>query len=356
MKRVLVHLLVAVSILAAGLSEFRVAAAPVLPGLSVSGAQIVANGLPVRLRGMNMGDPFWARNTGWYHILTMKDYASLARSWHANVVRIFIFPTQWKHKTHAQVLKSLGRQVNAALSHGMYVIISYQVIGWPDGYYQKRDGGNPKDQYDSSFALATSFWDRVSLKYGSDTRIIFDLWNEPVNAADRTVPPSTPNPVWPSLKVYYDSLIQTVRNNGAQNILLVTGNYHAGWLVGIKDDPIADPNVAYAFHRFSVPDRNTPAVWDEATGGLIGVKPVIVSAWGYEDKDIRHPTWPGTSADFCTPFTQWMESNQLSNLAYIYHYSWKPALLKSNGRPTLFGKCVKSYISAANTAGTLAIP
>src|SRR5512141_2126199 len=123
-----------------------------LPGLSVSGTQIVANGIPVRLRGVNMGDPFWARNSAWYPILTLNDYAILARAWHANVVRISIFPTQWKNMDHTQLLAGLAQQVNAALSNGMYVIISYHVIGWPDGYYQPAYPGNPADTYDSSMS------------------------------------------------------------------------------------------------------------------------------------------------------------------------------------------------------------
>src|SRR5258706_16342885 len=55
------------------------AAAQTLPGLSVSGIQIVANGRPVRLRGINMGDPFWARNPDWYPAYSLADYGKLAQ-------------------------------------------------------------------------------------------------------------------------------------------------------------------------------------------------------------------------------------------------------------------------------------
>jgi len=100
-----------------------------MPGLSVTGINIVANGLPVRLRGVNMGDPFWARNPAWYPNYSTADYATLAQNWHANIVRISIFPTQWKNMTHAALLAGLAQEVNAALNNGMYVIISYHVIG-----------------------------------------------------------------------------------------------------------------------------------------------------------------------------------------------------------------------------------
>ena len=109
---------------------------PTLPGLSIAGTEIVANGQPVRLRGVNMGDPFWARNPAWYPNYSLADYSTLSHDWRANVVRISIFPTQWKNMNRATLLNGLSQEISAALNNGMYVIISYHVIGWPDGFYQ----------------------------------------------------------------------------------------------------------------------------------------------------------------------------------------------------------------------------
>ena len=83
------------------------AAAPTLPGLSVSGIEIVADGQPVKLRGVNMGDPFWARNSAWYPNLSLADYHTLAQDWRANVVRISIFPTQWKNMDHITLFNAI---------------------------------------------------------------------------------------------------------------------------------------------------------------------------------------------------------------------------------------------------------
>ncbi len=319
-----------------------------LPGLSISGINIVANGQPVQLYGVNMGDPFWAR--GWYGAsYSTANYAALSQNWHANVARISIFPTQWKNMDHATLLAGLAQEVNAALNNGMYVIISYHVIGWPDGFYQTACCGNPADTYDSSMSVATAFWTQMAQTYGSDNRIIFDLWNEPVHPDDFTLYGSDPNPLWTELKQAYESLIQTVRANGAQNIVLATGNRWASWLVGIKDNPLADPNVAYAYHKYSVEGLNTAAEWNRDTGGLIGVRPVIVSEWGYEDSDVSNPTWPGSQASYGTPFTQWMDSRHLSNLAWMYHHDWTPALLKADGSLTLYGTFVRNYLLGSVT-------
>jgi hypothetical protein len=325
--------------------------AAVLPGLSISGLDIVANGQPVRLRGMNMGDPFWARNPDWYPGYTTANYATIAEDWHANVVRISIFPTQWKNMNRATLLAGLAREVNAALDNGMYVIISYHAIGWPDGWYQAAYPGNPADTYDSSMTVARSFWTQMAQTYGADTRIIFDLWNEPVHdSSDWTG--ADPNPYWPELKLAYENLIQTVRNQGAQNIVLATGNRWASWLVGIKDNPLADPKVVYAYHKYSVEGSNAAAQWNRDTGGLIGVRPILVSEWGYEDTDIANPTWPGSQASYGDPFVAWMEANDLGSLAWMYHHEWNPSLIQTNGNPTIYGAFVKGYLaSPTNTVG-----
>jgi len=65
------------------------AAASALPGLSVSGLDIVA------------------------------DYSTLSSNWRANVMRTSILATQWKNMDHAVLLSSLSQQINAALKNGL---------------------------------------------------------------------------------------------------------------------------------------------------------------------------------------------------------------------------------------------
>lgn len=316
-----------------------------LLGLSISGTQLLAGGQPIRLQGVNMGDPFWAR--GWYgSMYSTANYTTLAQDWHANVVRISIFPTQWKNMDRATLLDGLDQEIQAALNNNLYVIISYHVIGWPNGWYKEAYPGNPADTYDSSMTVATAFWTKMAQTYGSDPRIMFDLWNEPVHLDDFTIYGETPNPLWAPLKSYYQTLIQAVRNNGGENIVIATGNRWASWLVGIKDSPLTDPKVIYAYHKYST-DENTAAVWNNDLGGLLGVKPIIVTEWGYEDSDVTNPSWPGTQASYGDPFTQWLDSNNLSNLAWMYHHDWTPALIKSDSTTTLYGAFVKNYFTAS---------
>jgi len=123
-------------------------------GLRVDGADFVSNSQKIMLRGVAVGDALLARADR-----PLEDFQVIATDWHANVVRIDIHPTVWKHQKHAKVLAELERQTEAATRAGMFAIIDWHTIGWPDGYLEKPqpEWGDPNDLYDTSFSLVKSF-------------------------------------------------------------------------------------------------------------------------------------------------------------------------------------------------------
>ena len=63
------------------------------------------------------------------------DYARIANGWNANVVRISVHPSTWRY--HEEDTLTLLQEHDAtATGAGLFVIIDYHVIGFPDGYYQ----------------------------------------------------------------------------------------------------------------------------------------------------------------------------------------------------------------------------
>ena len=63
------------------------------------------------------------------------EYGRMAKNWRANVVRISVHPSTWKYHKD-ETLALLEEHVQAATSAGLFVIVDYHVIGFPDGYYQ----------------------------------------------------------------------------------------------------------------------------------------------------------------------------------------------------------------------------
>ena len=88
-------------------------------------------------------------------------YPEIVKDWHANVVRLSIHPGTWRDKKD-EALSILKRHVDMGRAAGLYVIIDYHVIGFPDGYalnyFDITDSSTKTDYYDSRFTLAMDFW------------------------------------------------------------------------------------------------------------------------------------------------------------------------------------------------------
>src|SRR5215208_1585464 len=63
-----------------------------------------------------------------------KEYGKLARNWRANVVRLSVHPSTWRYH-ESETLTLLEEHVQNATDAGLFVIVDYHVIGFPDSYY-----------------------------------------------------------------------------------------------------------------------------------------------------------------------------------------------------------------------------
>jgi aryl-phospho-beta-D-glucosidase BglC (GH1 family) len=306
--------------------------------LRVEGAELLWNGEKILLHGVAVGDVWLAR-----HSRPLSDYKTIAQDWNANVVRLGVHPTVWKNQKRAAVLAELERQTQAALEAGLFVIIEWHAIGFPDGYFQRPDPawGSAEDLYDSNFALAKDFWSQVARKFGKEPRIIFELWNEPVfqkNDYEESV-----GQQWKKLKPYWQALIAIIRRH-SQNLILATSNCWAYRLTGIKDDLLDDPNVAYSWHVYAGHDNDDADKWAAALDDLQKVRPVFVTEWGFERQAKAH--FKGTPEGFGEKFVRdFLEAKKLHSIAWCWHADWTPSLLQKDWKtPTEFGAFVQQYL------------
>jgi len=323
------------------LSGGPILAAGASAGLQVQGSQLLQDGRPIILRGVAVGDPILARQGR-----PLSDYQRIARDWHANVVRISLHPSVWKHSPHAQVLEVLSREIHAALDNWMDVILVWHTIGWPDGYYEpieKDWTDDPPDLYDSSFPLAESFWDAVSARFGGDPHIIFELWNEPVRAKSEE-DESTP-PEWEQLKPCFARLLAIVRTH-SRNVVLATGNDWAYDLRGIRQDPLPGANVAYCWHIYASTDDDDETQWALHLDSLQTIAPVMVTEWGFQEH--TDESFKGTPQSFGIKFVRdFLEGRHLHSTAWCWHPDWTPVMLKSDWKtPTPMGRFVMQYLAA----------
>jgi len=305
--------------------------------LEVEGKEFYFNGHPITLRGVSVGDPILARAGR-----PLSDYETIAQVWKANIVRLDVHPSVWKSIPHEQVLKTLQANADAALKGGMFVVIDWHSIGFPDGYFEKGDPDDPKDLYDSNFALAKDFWEAVSKQFGGNGRVLFELWCEPVFKKDDFDPPAGQK--WPQLKPYFEQLIGIVRKHG-DNVVLATSNYWAYELAGIRNDLLPGKNIAYSWHIYAGHDGNDESAWAGALDDLQTVAPVIVTEWGFQRKTTEH--FRGTPESFGNKFVRdFLEAKHLHSIAWCWHPEWTPVMLKKDWKtPTEMGAFVKDYLA-----------
>ncbi len=308
--------------------------------LEVRGKELLYQGKPIRLRGVAVGDPVIGRQGR-----PNSDYDFLAKDWKANVIRIGIHPGVWKTQPHDKVLARLARDVDAALHNGMFVIIDWHVIGWPDGYYEIPERSDARDTYDSSFKLAKDFWARVAQAYGKDGRVLFEFWNEPVFQKNDWAPEVGQK--WTALKPYLQQLLGIVRKHG-DNVVIVSSNRWGYWLKGVGQDLLQGKNVAYAWHIYAGHSKNDPKAWAGALDDLQTVAPVLVTEWGFQRGAKAH--YRGGPEEFGKPFVRdFLEAKGLHSTAWCWHPYWGPPMLQKDWRtPNEFGAFVRDYLREHN--------
>jgi len=318
----------------AGAQEFQFAT-----GLHREGNQLVHQDRPVRIRGVGIGDPVMERRDQ-----PLPHYEILRQKWNANVVRISLHSYVWRNANQfggrAGIMERIRQEVDAATSAGLFVILDWHITGWPDGFARPSDPGELPGLHDSSFALACDFWDEASRVFGKNGAVAFEIWNEPVKGSANWQPDAGE---WRLLRPFWERLIAIIRRH-SDNLVIVGGGSWAYSLKGIRELPPSDPNVAFSWHVYAGKENNDEARWAAAFDNLSTDYPVIVSEWGFDE--MGAPYFRGGVGDFGAKFaTNWLEGRDLHWVAWCWHSSISPAMLRSDwSTPTPFGAFVKALL------------
>ena len=300
--------------------------------LTVQGNQFMEGDQPVILRGIAMGDVTHLPSD-------VNPYPEIAKEWHANVVRLSIHPGTWRDKKDeaASVLK---RHVDQARAAGLYVIIDYHVIGFPDGYaldyFDITDPTTKTDYYDSRFTLAMDFWMTVALNY-QDPAILFELWNEPSSNTEEEEGGDLA--YWKKYRPYWRVLTDAIRASGNKNVVLVAPPLWAFNLRSLRESLLPDEQTGYVWHVYP---GHYPEEWADTLDDLDEEKPVIVTEWGFEPDAKQH--WSGNAEEYGTPLADFMDARGLSSTAWCWNPDYGPSLRKPGGKLTVWGQFAQNYL------------
>jgi endoglucanase len=232
-----------------------------------SNALVDQYGQKMIFRGMAPIDPVLQALGGKpeYGVWSEHHYRVMAE-WGANIIRLPIVPDNLHAHSMEEILRVLDQTIAWAAQNKMYIIIDFHAIGWPpDGYsWADCDQTSPQE--------IMEFWNVISRRYAeNDAVALYELFNEPATSACRTGNCANAED-WLVWKGFMETVIDVIRANDPDKIILVGGVMYAHDLSFAEDAPIADSNVAYAIHPYSVTPRDT---WDAVFGNISAKYPVL---------------------------------------------------------------------------------
>jgi endoglucanase len=247
--------------------------------LSVSGAALVdKNDEVVALRGVSLGWHNW-----WPRFYAKETVSWLVSDWNVTLLRVAIGvePDGAYLSNPTQALQCLAAVVDAAIEHGIYVIID-----WHAHYIHTEE--------------AEAFFTQMARKYKNTPNVIYEIFNEPWDDMP-----------WSEVKAYSEAVIKTIRAIDEDNIILV-GSPHWDQDVHVAaDDPITGyDNIMYTLHFYAATHKQ----WlrDRADYALQKNLPIFVSECaGMEasgDAAVDPEEW--------NRYLQWMQKNNLSWAAW----------------------------------------
>ena len=253
------------------------------------------------------------------------------KSWGANVVRLPLNQVFWR--TNADYRDKVDGIVKAIEARGMDTILD---LHWSEG--PEAGKGAQRDLPDASSVL---FWKDVAAKYKADSRVLFELYNEPIindwklwlnggfTSGFQAV----------GMKALYDA----VRGTGAQNLTLFGGLDYAYRLSGFPGIA-GGVNVVLVTHPYDTSSKQ-PGSWDNDWGNLAASYPIIATEFGRL----------GSSANPCDPgypsqVISYANSKGVSWIGwawYVKDCAFPSLITDYLGTPTEAGAAVKAAMLAA---------
>jgi endoglucanase len=338
------------------------------PDLKVNGThlQTVENGCIVRLIGVNICGAEWSANSygppgglGGNMVLSVN---SAVVTWKSNCMRIPLNQDFWFGYSDGSSKSSSAQNtsyqnkyrtfiddvVSAASSQNAYVELDLHWSGsgsWGSSVSAKQQ--NMPDDH------GTDFWKDVATRYKNNPAVLFNLYNEPKddswsiwkNGGQSGSGFHTPG---------FQSLVNTVRTAGANNVIVVGGLAWAYDMTGIAANALTDPSghgIAYEAHIYDNKGTGEPGIWN--TNVTVAVKAgycVIIGEFG--------PNTDGSQDNSgCTPFEsdliKWIDGANTSNYAYSamgwsFNTDASPKLIANwnFGATTCHGGQVKAWLAS----------
>lgn len=242
----------------------------------------------------------------------------------ANIIRLPVHPDLWMQDVD-YLEKYIVPAVAWANELDLYVIIDWHYIG---NIITGESEGMPVTRM-TPLELSENFWMVITARFTDHPGVIFELCNEPADIMPEQ---------WSGAA---QGLINVIRNQGAEQLIIVGGVQYAQDLSWIAENPITDINIAYASHIYPAHGKEN---WDHWFGAASESKPVIITEWGYidENRNVTEQKYLiGDKETYGIPFMNYLRERNIGWVACWYDDTWEPEMLtKDDLGYTNFGQFV----------------
>ena len=233
----------------------------------VNAALCDKNKNPVQLKGLS------THGLQWFPIYKGLTIPNMAQNFKIDIVRLAMYVEDSKngdfwngYMAHNDHMKQMVSDfVDDAINAGIYVIIDWHIHNNPNNFLND----------------AKTFYNEMSQKYGSYPNVIYEPCNEPENVD------------WPAIKDYANAVIQVIRANDPDNIIIVgTPNWCQNPGMAANKPITSYINVAYSLHFYAASHKEDirNRLKDAINGtNVCGNNPnknkiaVFVTEWGTSD-------------------------------------------------------------------------
>ena len=272
-------------------SKAKLATPATSGALHVEGTQLAdSNGNPIQLKGLS------SHGLAWFpEYINEECFRQFREEWDVNVIRLALYTAEgggYCTDGNKESLKTLIRNgVKYATNQDMYVVIDWHILS----------DNNPNIYLEE----AKAFFAEMSEEYKDYNNVIYEICNEPNGGTS-----------WRDIKSYAVQVIETIRANDDDGIILVGTPNWSQCVDQAAADPITDyDNIMYTLHFYAA--THTDWLRDTMKSAMDKGLPIFVSEYGICDAsgngaidEYQTEQWMSFLDDYGVSYVAWNISNK----------------------------------------------
>jgi endoglucanase len=327
---------------------------PASAGVHAVGNQIYDGTKPIRLLGVDRPGTEYQCVNGQGIFDGPSDQASITAmlTWDVNAVRIPLNDDCWLGLNGVAAMYS-GPTYQKAISDYVTLLLASGIYPILDLHWTEDAGAKATDQQPMPDANGTAFWASVAGVFGSQNKVIFDLFNEPF--PDDNMDATSAWTCWanggsncPDVSypvVGMSAMLAAVRGTGASNLVVLGGLEYSNDLTQWLTYAPSDDNIAVSWHVYDNSNYTSSHSFMADAAPVLAKFPIVATEIGQAS---------GTACDgkFITTIMDYLDAPGAGIPAQSYlAWSWStdntPHLLTDyTGTPTCDGATYKAHLLA----------